>query len=88
VSIFGGNSPGGSGGDMYDSGMGPHGDGGILGGSIEFKPGGRIHHSVFGAADGGRVSWDTTPGGSPFSVHFTDQGYAKGEPDRHPFGNG
>ena len=45
-------------GDLYDSGMGNLGPGGITGGSVEFnkdKPG-IDHHVVHG--DGGHFSWD------------------------------
>jgi hypothetical protein len=62
---------------------------GVNGGSIEFKPDGRIHHSVFERGSG-RMSWDTYPAGDPRNVnwheHFTDQGYPKNDPGRHPFG--
>jgi len=57
-------------------------------GSIEFKPGGRIHHSVFEQGSG-RTSWDTYAPGDPRGdmndPHFTDQGYPVGHPFRHPF---
>lgn len=76
-----------SGGILYDSGMGKLGPGGIGGGSVEFKPGGRTHTSIFGYdRPDGRFSWDTDPRGNVKGDHFTDQGYPKGNPLRHPFG--
>ena len=80
MSSFNGRS-----GDLYDSGFGQLGED-IQGGSIEFKPDGRIHHTVFGPQGGGRFSWDSYPDGEVGEPHFTDQGYPKGDPGRHPFG--
>jgi hypothetical protein len=80
VSSYGGRS-----GDLYDSSMGQLGEG-ITGGSLEFKKGGRIHHTVFGEAGSGRFSWDTRQDGGFSDTHFTDTGYPKNDPRRHPFG--
>lgn len=72
-------------GDLYDRDMGSLGED-ITGGSIEFKKGGKIHHTVFGEAGSGRFSWDTWQGGGSSDTHFTDTGWPKGDPRRHPFG--
>ncbi|MFD3472877.1 hypothetical protein ACFWWM_42495 [Streptomyces sp. NPDC058682] len=76
-------------GDLYATDFGPLDGEAIKGGSLEFKPNGRIHHSVFGLSDGGRFSWDLLSSGEVTGDHFTDQGYPKSEKKlRHPFENG
>ena len=72
-------------GDMYARDMGPLGSG-VAGGSVRFGTNGVNHHTVFGPSGAGRFSWDTVPGGEVRNMHFTDAGYPKGHPMRHPFG--
>lgn len=52
--------------------------------STSFEPSGAAHTTV--SADGGRVSWDSDGRGGVSNIHFTDQGYGKGDSGRHPFG--
>ncbi len=60
-----------------------------VGASIRFMPDGSVHHSVYdrsGEGEGARYSWSDRPDGLTDEPHFTDQGYSKGDPRRHPFG--
>jgi hypothetical protein len=67
---------------LWDPSMGDD-----VGSSIEQKDDGRVHHTVFDRSDspGGRYSWDDHPDGKTDDPHFTDQGYPKNDPRRHPF---
>jgi hypothetical protein len=76
------------GGTLYDSGMGRLGPGGIGGGSVKFNPDGSTHTTIWGYDQpAGRFSWNTDAQGNVIGQpHFTDQGYPKEHPLRHPFG--
>lgn len=53
--------------------------------TIRPRPDGSFHQTVHDKDGGGRYSWDERDDGSN-DPHFTDQGYPKGDPCRHPFG--
>lgn len=73
-------------GDLYDRGMGKLGPGGVGGGSVKFNPDGSTHTTVRGYDyPAGRISWDADALGRG-NPHFSDQGFPKGDPLRHPFG--